>query len=356
MREMRQTRMRFIVESKHQIKIMIKDLPGNAKSRRTPGHRRKSSRAAANPLVFSAHDACAIAALKPQNSEMTAGDRLEMIRKGIIDCRSARRADNGKRLGHELLGDRNTEVGADLRHKADKRWRGFVHNAAACKVARSFRHRFCQNGADGKIPGLQERALSKGRLIFIDQRLFPGGPGMSSKGKDLQTAENCSRVCEVMAFAARNISNRPQHDHCGKWQFDRKGREAESAPRRPSKGGHPFVQTAPVVQGLASKASKRHGKPVAHGSVSRPARSFRKLGWHHRCESANLLSKKGCQPDGEARSLKLSHRPFERSAVFRRKPGCARGKVEIFKTPLVCANQRIHEKPPNGQFMLPRIK
>src|SRR5476651_1760133 len=80
-------------------------------------------------LIFGADGTRAIPAFKPENREMAARDRLEMIREGVIDRRPARCAKQRNALGHQLLRDSGTKMAAYLCNQTDKRRRGQIGRA-----------------------------------------------------------------------------------------------------------------------------------------------------------------------------------------------------------------------------------
>jgi hypothetical protein len=78
-----------------------------------------------------------------------------------------------------------------------------------------------------------------------------------SRGEHLQAGEGALRVREVLALAACDVSDRPQHDDCRDWQFDRQRGETEAPAHGPRRRRQRLMQQARWGLGLLFHGAKR---------------------------------------------------------------------------------------------------
>jgi len=93
---------------------------------------------------------------------------------------------------------------------------------------RGFRDRFGEHPAGSEIS-----AFHRIRLVIA-----------SPKGKHLQAGEGALRIRKVLSFAARDVSDRPQHDDGRDWEFYRQRGETKAATHGPRRRCQCLMQQA----------------------------------------------------------------------------------------------------------------
>jgi len=195
----------------------------------------------AKTLVCGPDGILAVASFEPAHDEVRPRYLLEVVNERVVHRGAAERADDRHSLRCELLRHNYAEAGCDLRNEPDQDRRAFREHPAFGDEARGLRDRFGEQPAGSEIPALRRIRLAIAR----------------PQGEHLQAGEGALRVREVLALAACDVSDRPQHDDGRDRQLDRQRGETEAAAHRPRRRRQRLMQQARCGLGLLLHGAKR---------------------------------------------------------------------------------------------------
>src|SRR6266516_3386225 len=193
-------------------------------------------------LVSASHDLRAVSGFQAFHDEVSEGHVLEMIHEEHVDQCSPGRADHRHRFGRGLLRHDHAKARSDGRDQPQDGRSCFLDDTLFREVSRCFGHRFSQRGAHRPVSAF--RGLIQVRF--------------AAQGKNFQAGHFGLWRAEVVAFAASNVGNGPQHDGRRDRQFHRQRSQAEGAANSTRSADQQLVELLRSVL-LAPIGDRRHG-------------------------------------------------------------------------------------------------
>src|SRR5262249_33261283 len=208
---------------------------------------------AAKPLVCGSDSTLAVATFEPAHHEVRTRYLLEVVDEGIVHRCTTERADDRHGLRCELLCHYHAKAGCDLRNEPDQDWRAFRQHPAFGDEARGFRDRFGEQPAGSEIPALRRIRLAIAR----------------AQGEYLEAGEGALRVREILPLAARDVSDRPQHDDGRNRKFYRQRGETKAATHGPRRRPQRLCFTLAIGRASYSLPNSYCSRPAATRSAAR---------------------------------------------------------------------------------------
>src|SRR6516165_3628487 len=274
---------------------------------------------AAKPLVCGSDSTLAVATFEPAHHEMRTRQLLEVVDEGVVHRCTTERADDRHGLRCELLRHYHAKAGCYLRNEPDQDRRSFREHPAFGDEARGLRDRFGEQPAGSEIPALRRIRLAIAR----------------AQSEYLEAGEGALRVREILALAARDVSDRPQHDDCRNRKFYRQSGETKAATHGPRRRRQCLMQQARCGLRLllhgAKRDRERRLERLGGGGGDRLRRRLRERPAHQLDRLARDIAEAGSQ----ARMLKRRRRRAQCVEVFFRHPDHCRHLSNTFSIALI---------------------
>src|SRR6202042_344536 len=154
------------------------------------------SKRSSDRVIFGADPLLAIEPLEAAHRKMTTGDILEMLYERVVHRCTAEGADEGQGLRRNLLRYHQSEACSDLGDELQQDGRTFLEEATFGHEPGGFRHRLGEHTSNSEVSAL--------RCV--------GRSSPPAQCEALDAGEGGLWIGQVLALAACDVRDRPQHD------------------------------------------------------------------------------------------------------------------------------------------------